>query len=128
MTVPLSCSITGLFDVTMGSYDRADVCEQVGIYVLNTLANKYDKNNIGLYRDDGLAAFKNTSSNKADKIKKDITRIFKESGLRITIQTNLKVVNFLDITLNLNNGKCYPYWKPNDKPVYNHSAKTYQQT
>ena len=54
----------------MGSYDKADVCELVGIYVLNTLANKYDKNNIDLYRDDGLAAFKNTSGSKADKIKR----------------------------------------------------------
>ena len=26
--------------------------------------------------------------------------------------------NFLDITLNLNNGKYYPYRKPNDRPVY----------
>ena len=74
-----------LFDVTMGSYDRAEVCELVGIYVLNILANKYDKKNIGLYRDDGLAAFKNTSGSKADKIKKDITKIFKETGLRISI-------------------------------------------
>ena len=42
-------------------------------------------------------------------------------GLCITIETNLKIVNFLDITLNLNNGKVYPYRKPNDKPVYVHS-------
>ena len=41
--------------------------------------------------------------------------------LRITIQTNLKVVNFLDITLNLNNGKYYLYWKLNNKPVYIHN-------
>ena len=67
-----------LFHVMMGSHDAAEVRELVGIYVLNTLANKYDKNNIVLYRDDGLAAFKNTSGSKADKIKKDITRIFKD--------------------------------------------------
>ena len=114
-----------LFDVTMGSYDRAEVCELVGIYVLNTLANKYDKSNIGLYRDDGLAAFKNISGSKADKIKKDITKIFKKIGLRITIQANLKVVNFLDITLNLNNGKYYPYRKPNDKRVYIHKQSNH---
>ena len=114
-----------LFDIIMGSYDGPEVCELVGIYVLNTLANKYDKNNIGLYRKNGLAAFKNTSGSKADKIKKDITRIFKESSLRITIQTNLKVVNFLDITLNLNNGKCYPYQKPNNKPVYIHKQSNH---
>ena len=109
----------------MGSYDGAEVCELVSIYVLNTLANKYDKSKIGLYRDDGLAAFKNISGSKADIIKKDITNIFKETGLRITIQANLKVVNFLDITLNLNNGKYYPYRKPNDKPVYIHKQSNH---
>ena len=49
-----------------------------------------------------------------------MSKIFKKTSLRITIQANLKVVNFLDITLNLNNGKYHPYRKPNDKPVYIH--------
>ena len=109
----------------IGSYDGEDVCELVGIYILNTLANKYDKNNIGLYRADGLAVFKNTSGSKAEKIKKDITMMFKESGLRITIQTNLKVVNFLDITFNVKYGKYYPYRKTNDKPVYIHKKSNH---
>ena len=42
------------FDVTMGSYDGAEICELVGIYVLSLLANIIDKNNSGLYRDYGL--------------------------------------------------------------------------
>ena len=42
----------------MGSYDGAEVCELVGAYILNALATKYDKEQIGLYRDDGLAVFK----------------------------------------------------------------------
>ena len=42
------------FDVTMGSYDGAEVCELVGIYLLSLLANIIDKNNSGLYRLDGL--------------------------------------------------------------------------
>ena len=53
----------------MGSYDRAEICELVGNYILNTLASKYDKYNIGLYRDDVLAVFKNTSGRMADKSK-----------------------------------------------------------
>ena len=61
---------SSLFDVTMGSYDRAEICELVGIYILNTLPSKYDKYNIGLYRDNGLAVFKNTSSRKADESKR----------------------------------------------------------
>ena len=46
------------FDVTMGSYDGAEVCELIGIFMLSLIGNKYNPNNIGLYRDDGLAVFK----------------------------------------------------------------------
>ena len=42
----------------MGSFDGAEVCELVGTYVLSKLASKYDKNQIGLYRDDDLAVVK----------------------------------------------------------------------
>ena len=41
-------------------------------------------------------------------------------GLRIKIASNLKITHFLDVTLNLNNGKHYPYRKPNDTPLYVH--------
>ena len=41
------------FDVTMGSFDRAETCELVDLYVLSQL-NELDIN-VGLYRDDGLA-------------------------------------------------------------------------
>ena len=71
----------GLFDVTMGAYDGAEVCELVGTFLLYTLAQKYPKENMGLYRDDGLAVFKNTSGPQNERIKKDFQRIFKEKGL-----------------------------------------------
>ena len=51
----------GLFDVTMGAFDGAEVCELVGAYMLSLIAAKYDKNDIGLYRDDGLGVFQNMS-------------------------------------------------------------------
>ena len=47
-----------LFDVSMGAYDGAEVCELVGTYMLNLLSKKYNKNNFGLYRDDRLAVLK----------------------------------------------------------------------
>ena len=108
----------GLFDVAMGSYDGAEVCELVGIFALNQLPVRFDRNNIGLYRDDGLAVFRNISGSMAERIKKDITKSFKDLGLRITIETNRRTVNFLDVTFNLSSGKFYPYRKPNDKPLY----------
>ena len=106
------------FDVTMGSFDGAEICELVGLLVLSKLGSSYNSNDIGLYRDDGLSVFKNNSGPQAEKIKKDITKIFKELGLNITIKCNLKIVNFLDVTFDLNTGKYYPYKKPNDELTY----------
>ena len=102
----------------MGSYDGAEVCELVGLFILNDLCNEYGKDNIGLYRDDGLAIFKHTSGPQAERIRKDITRRFKTHGLNITIQTNMKIVNYLDVTFDLTNSTCCPYRKPNDHPQY----------
>ena len=38
----------------MGSYDGAEICELVGIYILTRLATVIKKIDCGLYRDDGL--------------------------------------------------------------------------
>ena len=55
---------SGLFDVTMGAFDRAEVCEMVGTYILSLHISKCNKEGIGLYRDDGLAVFKDISGPK----------------------------------------------------------------
>ena len=107
---------TDAFDVTMGSYDGAEVCELVGLFILNKLEDRFE--NIGLYRDDGLAAVKTTSGRLADKARKQLTETFSKFGLKITATANLRRVNFLDITLDLTNGTYKPYRKPNDEPLY----------
>ena len=58
-----------LFDETMGAYDGAEVCDPVGIFILYQLSGKYNKNNIGLYRDGGLVVFKNISGQKQKKLR-----------------------------------------------------------
>ena len=83
------------FDVTMGSFDGAEICELVGLFILNSLEKRFGKN-IGLYRDDGLAALNTCSGRLADKARKDLIRIFKDFGLQITTHTNQKIVIFLD--------------------------------
>ena len=45
------------FDVTMGSFDGAEVCELVGLYLLHHLAKIFGKEAVGLYRDESLAIF-----------------------------------------------------------------------
>ena len=66
----------GLFDVSMGAYDRAEVCKFVGTYTLNVLSEKYNKDDFGLYHDDGLAVLKNKSGPQSDQVKKSIQKIF----------------------------------------------------
>ena len=104
----------------MGAYDGAEICELVGTYLLHLISEKYPKENIGLYRDDGLAVFKNTSGPENEQIKKDFQKIFKEKGLDIVIVCNRKSVHYLDSTFNLSNGSYKPYHKPDDETSYIH--------
>ena len=90
------------------------MCEIVGMYLLSLISSKYNKENIELYRDDGLAVFKNIFGPRSDKIKKDFQKIFSKNDLKIEIMCNLKIVDYLDVTLNLNDGTYKPYQKPND--------------
>ena len=72
-----------------------------------------------MYRDDGLACVENVSGPQAEKIRKDVIKIFKqEFDLNITSETNLKIVNFLDITLNLSTEKYQPYNKLDNDAIY----------
>lgn len=109
-----------LFDVTMGAFDGAEVCELVGTYLQHKLSETYDIKNFGLYRDDGLSVFKNVSGSQSERIKKDLKSKFREygDGLEIVIECNKKIVNYLDITLNLNDGTYRPYSKPDNKLQY----------
>ena len=113
------------FDVTMGSYDGAEICEIIGLYILNNLSKILGKNNVGLYRDDGLAVMKTKSGRLVDKTRKEIIKIFKEIGFQIEIDTNLQSVNFLDITFDLTTGTYKPYKKPNDTLLYINTSSSH---
>ena len=77
-----------------------------------------NKTNIGLYRDDGLAVFRNASSLHCEKIKKEFQKLFQQHGLKLIIKCNLEIVDFLDVTLNLTDSTYKPYHKPNDEICY----------
>ena len=72
-----------MFDVTMGSFDGVEVYELMGLFLLNSLSEKYGKNNAGLYRDDGLVLPRNVSGTQSEQTRKDFTREFKKQGLNI---------------------------------------------
>ena len=50
---------------------------------------------------------KNKSGTETEKIKRNIQKIFKENKLDIVIQCDTKIVNYLDVSPNLNNSN-YP--------------------
>ena len=70
----------GTFVVTMGSYDGAEVCELVGLFELDKLGVMFGKENIGRYRDDGLATLKNVTGRQADRSRKTMHEIFNSLG------------------------------------------------
>ena len=82
------------------------------------MKNHFPELNIGLYRDDGLAVHEKLSGPKLDSIRKKLHAVFKDLGLRITVETNKKYVDFLDVSFNINDRSHAPYRKPNDRPLY----------
>ena len=103
----------GSFDVTMGSYDGAQLCELIGIYIQCLLENTLEEDLMGLYRDDWFIILCNTKRHQTDKIWKKIISIFKNIDFKIEV-TNLMEVEFLDVTFNLERNTYRPYKKPND--------------
>ena len=95
----------------------------VGCYLLSLLTEEYGQS-IGLYRDNGLAAF-NKTPQQIEKIKKEMCKIFRDHGLKITIEANKTIVNFLDITLALQSGKHYPFTKEGNIPLYMHKKSNH---
>ena len=65
-----------------------------------------------------MVLLRNVSGPQSERTRKDITREFKKQGLNISISANLKICNFLDVTLNLTDGSYYPYRKPNNETLY----------
>ena len=109
---------TSCFDVTMGSYDGVEVCELVGTFILSKLGNIIGKKNTGLYHDDELVVLWNMNARGIDKIRKIIIKIFKDVGSQLEIKTNLKQVEFLDVTFNLITGLYTPCKKPKNNLLY----------
>ena len=99
-----------LFDVTMGVYHGREVCEFVGTFLLDKISVKYNKNSIGLCRTRVCMYLKT----QLERIKKSLQKTFKEFGLEIVAESNLRIVSYLFVTLNRNYSSFRPYDKPDD--------------
>ena len=67
------------------------------VFIRISIIIKYNKKNIDLYRDDGLAIFKNISGPKLGKVKKYIRKLWEENQLDTVIQCSMKTVNYLHV-------------------------------
>ena len=76
----------------MGCCDDAEICELVGLYLLHRLTHgknaDFEKEKIGLYRNDGLALMKiNQSGRTAERsIKTKLISVLREENLNITVE------------------------------------------
>ena len=107
-----------LFDVTMGSFHGAELCELTGLFILHQLRERFPDVNLGLYRDDGLGCCAAQPGPARDRMRKEITELFKANGLEITICMNATRVDFLDVTFDLVKELYYPFKKPNNDLLY----------
>ena len=119
----------------MGAFDGAEISEIVGLCVLHLIKNSFTDLErelkesldlaVGLYRDDGLIVHKRLPGNTTDAIRKSLVILVKELGLGIEVNIDMARVNYLDVTLDLDNGKFGPYRKPNDQPLYVNSESNH---
>lgn len=92
------------FDVTMVSFDDAEICEVAGMYILNILSEKCSKKG-WVSADNSIVCFEKISQPLAETIRKDIKIFKQELNLNIAGETNLKIVIFFRYNLKPLKGK-----------------------
>ena len=75
--------------------------------------------NAGLYRDDMLGVTELVGK-EAERLKQKISDIFKVYGLKVKVEVNKKVVDYLNVTLNLLDGSHRDFTKPGQVINYVH--------
>ena len=103
------------FDVAQGGFDSAEVCDLVGLFLLDEVKKAKLNMNAGIFRDDGLGV-SSATPREVERIKKSICGGYKKHGLSLTVDANKKSVQFLDVELDLMNESYKPFTKPNDIP------------
>ena len=112
------------FDVPMGSYDGAEICDICGLFLLAELDKLNLKAKFGSYKDDGLGVSDSTPRG-IELIKKKICETYRRHGLQVTIEANKKCVQFLDAEFNLSDSTYKPYLKQGDTPIYVHAQSNH---
>ena len=104
----------------------------MGLYILNILTRIISPEQIGLYHDDSLIYIPNSNGPNSSSLLKKIIRAFTFLGFKIEVSSNNKIVNFLDVTLDLSNNTYKQFIKTDQYPSYinvnsNHSKTIIKQ-
>ena len=102
----------GNFDVSIGAYDGAEICELVGCVLLYSINKIMDPSSHGL-----IIVDKSTPK-KCDGIRKRLYKLFEEFGFSLDVTTDLKITDYLDVSLNLYSGTVSPFRKRNQDLRY----------
>ena len=90
----------------------------MSLYILDTLSRIVDPIQLGLYHDDRIIYIPNSNDPKCSNTQKKIMRAFKFLGFKIKISSNIKVANFLEVTLNLIEKTQRPFLKTDQYASY----------
>ena len=71
---------------------------------------------------------RNLKGPKIERLRKNVVKIFKDCGLSITSKKILKIVDYLDVTFDLQNNIYKSYGKPDNLPVYIHRHSNHPPT
>lgn len=82
-------------------FDGGEVFELLVAHILHLLKTAMRKDNFGLYPYDGLGMLPNYPGPEIERNRKEIIQLFKSCGLNITVKTNLKSVDFLNVHFDL---------------------------
>ena len=67
----------------MGNFNVAEMFELVGLYLPDKLSTLIGRENVGLYRNDGLATINNSSGPVLDKMTNDIIALSKTTEINL---------------------------------------------
>ena len=113
----------------MGGKHGAEICELIGLYILQGLKNIFPNLIIGLYREDGLIVIEKKRTNvEVEKIKKNMHKFTKSIGINLIIENPSWKIDYLDLNFNLLNHTFYPYRKDNNKINYVNSKSNHPPT
>ena len=100
------------FDITLRCLDGAEVCDLTDLYILSKIKKVFENQN------NGLGILWNLSGSQIERLRKGFIEIFDECRSSITTKTNLNVIQFLNIELDLIHNTYRPYKATNYYPMY----------